>query len=266
MKLKFIASLLFAVLVVLFFTSTRLDPNNPPTGKTGAPGEQTCQAGGCHSGGSFTGTVEISGLPDTVVADQTYSITLTNTSNATRAGFEITVLDGTNSKAGTLMAGSGCSMSNSGGRQYVRQSSPKNLSGGSASWTFNWKAPTTVDGESIHFYFVSLCANGNGNKTGDNVLVNSKTVLLPQPVSTVREQEEAFSAAIYPNPTSDYFTVELPDRGTITLFDANGRKVYESALEKAAVLDVSRLPEGLYMAKMECDGKQKTQALVINRK
>ncbi|HND89426.1 MAG TPA: hypothetical protein PK971_13920, partial [Saprospiraceae bacterium] len=71
----------------LLLINSQTDPNNPPTARTGAPGETTCQASGCHSGGAFTGTVTISGVPDTAVYGQTYTITLTNASNCTRAGF-----------------------------------------------------------------------------------------------------------------------------------------------------------------------------------
>lgn len=85
------------------------DPNNPPTARTGAPGETTCGASGCHSGGTYTGSVTISGVPDTIVANQSYTVNLTNTSNAIRAGFELTCLDNSNAKCGTLSTGSGTS-------------------------------------------------------------------------------------------------------------------------------------------------------------
>ncbi len=161
---------------------TGFDPNNPPTGRTGAPGETTCQNTDCHGTGSYTGTVEIAGIPDTVLPNATYALTLTNTSNAVKAGFELTSLNaGTNTMAGTLTAGTGVNIGTAAnGRKYARQASPHTLSGGSTSWNFTWKAPAT--GDSITFYYVSLCANNNGHEDGDNVLVANKGVVVYNPV------------------------------------------------------------------------------------
>ena len=113
-----------------FLLTNHRDPNNPPVARTGAPGETTCGASGCHTGGAFTGTVAITGIPDTVTANQSYTVTLTNTSNAVRAGFQLTCLDGANAYSGTLTNGTGTSIgtSNSTGRKYIRQSSPKTIS------------------------------------------------------------------------------------------------------------------------------------------
>jgi hypothetical protein len=112
--------------------------------------------------------------------NQSYTITLSNTSNAVRAGFQLTCLDAANAYAGTLTNGTGTSIgtSNSTGRKYIRQSSPKTLSGGSTSWTFTWKAPASAAENKCTFYFVSLCANGNGNNSGDKVLVANESVVL----------------------------------------------------------------------------------------
>ena len=132
-KSTFLSLLLLSVWYIS--TSSRKDPNNPPLARTGAPGETTCGASGCHSGGTFTGTVTISGIPDTISANTSYSVTLTNTSNAVRAGFQLTCLDSLNAKCGSLTNGTGTSTGSqsSTGRQYIRQSAPKALSNGAAS-------------------------------------------------------------------------------------------------------------------------------------
>lgn len=84
-------------LAILWFSlsSTIKDPSDPPMGNTGAPGETTCAQTGCHSGGVYTGTVALTGVPDTVTANTSYTLTLTNTSNAPRAGFQLVCLDST---------------------------------------------------------------------------------------------------------------------------------------------------------------------------
>ncbi|MEO6040037.1 MAG: choice-of-anchor V domain-containing protein, partial [Saprospiraceae bacterium] len=129
MKFKSLLTLFGCVALWGMLTSTLRNPNNPPLGNTGAPSETTCQKSGCHASvGNFTGTVSLSGLPDTVAPDQTYMVTLTQTSNAVKAGFQLTCLDAANTKCGTLTAGAGSSLGTLSSRQYVRQSAAKTLS------------------------------------------------------------------------------------------------------------------------------------------
>ena len=149
-------SVLFICMVNVFSVS---EPRNPDTEVTGAPGELTCQKSGCHSGGNFSGDVSISGIPDTVEANIKYTITLLHKSNAVVAGFELTSLDPLNKKCGTLIAGTGSNVAFGKifGRQYIRQSSSKLLVNGEISWQFSWQAPAVVTGDSVAFYFASLC-------------------------------------------------------------------------------------------------------------
>jgi hypothetical protein len=262
-----ITTLLFAfVLFTLWTISTGAvrNPNNPPTGVTGAPGEGTCVQSGCHGGGTYTGTVALSGLPDTVVANQSYSITLTQTSNAPRAGFEMTVLDSVKVKAGTFTAGSGCSVATNSGKQYVRQSAPKNLASGSVSWAFTWKAPATVTGHKIIFYFVSLMANGNGGTSGDKVATGNKTVIL-KTVTPVTEAELSGQIKLYPVPAHDLLHIDFPDANNarLTIFDAAGNLALQMTMRESNQIDVSNYPKGLYFAKIEQDGQSVSKTFVV---
>ncbi|MFZ4477764.1 MAG: choice-of-anchor V domain-containing protein, partial [Saprospiraceae bacterium] len=250
-KLLPVFSLLLGIWLLL--TNSMLNPNNPPTGKTGAPGEATCASADCHTGGTFQGTVSITGIPDTVVANQSYSITLTNTSNAVKAGFQMTVWDGANAMSGTFTAGTGVSIgSGTAGKKYARQSSPKTLTGGAASWTFSWKAPTVASGNKATFYFVSLCANNNGGKTGDNVVQATKTVVLK---STSAANEPSTEAAVKFFPTlvqQNTLNIELLDaeKGEITIFDMNGKLTLQQKLSRINVLNVHDLPKGIFTAQI----------------
>ena len=264
MKLKLATFLVLLAAIFVLSSSNKINPNNPPAGRTGAPGETTCQASGCHSGGNFVGNVELTGLPDTVVAEQSYLLTLANASEAVRSGFQLTVLDGSNTKAGTLTAGTGCSIANAGGRQYVRQSSPHTLINGSTSWTFTWKAPAQVTDDSIHFYFASLCANGNGQKTGDNALNSSKSVVLPTFVSAVDDKTADFDLHFYPNPSKDFVMVEIQGKGKVTVLDENGKLVLQTEVFNSKELDISHLPNGLYFSKVELNNQSQTRIFVKN--
>lgn len=261
------STLVITALTATWLLSTSLDPSNPPTGKTGAPGETTCAQSSCHSGGTFTGTVNISGIPDTVVANQSYTLTLTNTSNASKAGFQLTCLTSANAKCGALTAGSGVNVATGSSRQYARQSTPKTLSGGSTSWTFTWKAPATLAVDSFKFYFVTLCANGNGNRTGDNVLLNSKSVHFKTLTSAASDPVADRMVSLYPNPARDFVRVTLTEAasGEVTLFDANGRQVLHSALDAETQLNVSSLPVGIYTAQIHFGERTALKRLVIER-
>lgn len=250
-----------------FLTNSMRDPNNPPTGKTGAPGENTCSTqSGCHTGGTYVGTVTISGVPDTVIANQTYTITLTNTSNAVRAGFQLTSWDGANAMSGTLTAGTGVSVgSGAAGKKYARQSSPKTLSGGATSWTFTWKAPATASGNIITFYYVSLCANGNGQKTGDIAIQGNKIVTLMTPSSVSNTSLEA-AVKFYPTLVqNNSLHIELleADKGELLVFDLNGKLVLQQALSTINDLNVDGLEKGIFTAQIRVNDKSTTKKFVV---
>ncbi len=269
MKTKVLLFALFVTITVTSLTSM-LDPNNPPAAKTGAPGESTCAQSGCHSGGSYTGTVTLSGLPDTVTTGQAYSITLTNASNAVRAGFELTCLDANNAASGTFTNGTGTSNTTSNGRRYIRQSSPHTLSGGSTSWTFTWNAPTTVTTEQVTFYFVSLCANGNGGKTGDNVFQATHSVVLQAPVPTAIDDAQATADKLQIISTNNGRVISITlndnamDKAQVNLFDLNGKIVLQQALNNNTQIDLSQLPDGIYIVQVS-DGKSRLSQKIVKK-
>lgn len=265
MKNKSFLGALLLLSVWSLLTASLRDPNNPPTGRTGAPNETTCGAAGCHTGGTYTGTVVLSGIPDTVVPNQSYTITLTHTSNASRAGFELTCLDGSNLKCGTLTNGSGTSTATSASRQYIRQASPKTLVDSTTSWTFTWKAPAVAAGNKATFYFVSLAANGNGERTGDNVLQATKTVAVLNPSVATNEATATQWVKLYPTVVQDELQVQLLDSntGTLEIFDQQGRLALHTNLSALNTISVRDLPKGLYLARIGAKGKLVTQKFVV---
>ena len=262
------AFFVFTGLAAVWLSLTSLDPSNPPTGRTGAPGETTCAQSNCHTGGSYTGTVTLSGVPDTVITGHAYTLTLTNASNCVKAGFQLTCLDGANAKCGNLGTGTGVNIANSATRQYARQSSAKTMNNGMASWNFTWTAPTTLTGDSLKFYFVSLCANGNGGRTGDNVLLSSKKVKYTTGITATSDPEANRLVRIFPNPARSSVRVQLAksQSGTITVFDSNGRKVLQSDLPSADnELNIMQLPSGLYTAKIHFGQWTAVKQLVVEK-
>lgn len=170
---------LMAILVssILFLSNAF----NPPNARTGAPGEGLCS--NCHSGGSFQGTVSISGIPSTVEANQLYSVELTITATSgspSAAGFQLVALNSSNQNIGTLIVTNGAQtgVNTEGGRTYMEQRGAKSFSGNTVTWEFDWEAPAGPNNEDITFYFVGNMVNGNGNTSGDAVVnTNFSTTL-----------------------------------------------------------------------------------------
>ncbi len=173
----------FYFMLVLFgsLSLMSLDPKNPPTGNSSAPGEISC--GSCHSGGAYTATPTLMGVPNPVVPGQTYTVTLGVTSNAVKNGFQLTCLDGNNSNCGSFsVPGAGVNLTAANGRNYARQSTP---SAANASWTFKWTAPASLTNNAINFYYSTANCNGNGKDTGDKVTNGSFSTVLSSPVTPV---------------------------------------------------------------------------------
>lgn len=193
--------------------------SNPPDGNTGAPFDGLCS--GCHSGGSYDGTISISGLPSTIAPNTTYPITLTmmaTTGSPVVGGFQLVAVNAANQNIGDLIAGSGSGTSFFNSREYVDHRGPKAFSGGSVSWTFDWTSPNGPNGTVVNMYFSGNMANGNGNSSGDKILNDnaSGTIMgggVPLTVNIVSKKNvscfggddgEATASAGGGNPPYDY--------------------------------------------------------------
>ncbi len=108
----------------------------------------------CHGPNNGATMLTITGIPASGwVAGQSYSMTATVTNSAKAgAGFDLSVTAGTLSSAGAGAALVGTT--------EVRHNTPKSMSGGSASWTFMWTAPSS--GTSVNFRFAGNAVNLNG--------------------------------------------------------------------------------------------------------
>jgi hypothetical protein len=247
-------------------TASIKNPNNPPVASTGAPGESTCAKSGCHAGGSFTGTTTVTGIPDSILPNTTYAITLTNTSNAVKSGFQITSLSSTNAMTGTFTAATGVNIGsqNSTGRKYARQSAPKTLTAGTTSWTFDWKSPASQPDPKVTFYFASLCGNGDGQKSGDNVLVSTKEVSLLTPTAT-KEAEVASWLFFEANNAAKTLQINLlqSQKGKLQIFDLQGKPMQNANLSSMNTLNINELSSGIYVVKIVAGGKTFTKKMYI---
>ena len=83
-----------------------------------------------------------------------------------------------------------------------------------------------------------------------NNIVHYLTILLVLNSSIPPARSSSSLAAVepklYPNPSSDFFNVELEESGVLQVFDVNGKLVTHNDLDKSAKVDVSTWASGMY--------------------
>ena len=174
--------MLFAVILIAALSIARF--NNPPNGRTGAPGDGNCTD--CHSQGNpngYGGSLTISGLPGSIDPNTVYNITVTTDVTAGsphRTGFQLVALNSSNSNSGTLANGdSDVAFQSSGGRTYAEHSPGHLFLGGTTkSWNFEWTSPAGPGGDVITFYANTILGSTpDGQSTGnsDDFMIHAET-------------------------------------------------------------------------------------------
>ena len=172
---------LFLISIIVLGAFSGQHPTTGGGGYTNAPGDNACFS--CHGGTNpnITGSVEITGLPATIMPNTTYTITVTtnrNNATPTRAGFQMVALNQSNQNAGSFSNNSsGSSILNAGGKQYFGHNPATNFgSNNSVSWQVTWTSPNGSAGQQVTFYGISVLANGNGSSSGDRVVTTTNAV------------------------------------------------------------------------------------------
>jgi hypothetical protein len=163
------------VLVMFIGIAAYASVKGPDPGYTNAPGDLgNCTA--CHDHNllnSGPGSVNASGLPSIYEPGQTYTFTVTTAqSGRIRFGFQLTALDTSFKRAGTLASIDSTTQvipqTGFGGRQYIEHTEQGTLSSipGSQTWHMKWTAPDSDIG-TVRFYFAGN-ATDNSGKQDDN--------------------------------------------------------------------------------------------------
>lgn len=168
---------------------------------TGASSEGTCRS--CHSSyqlNDASGGVVLDGLPDSYAPGQPVQFTITISQDGTNGvrkdwGFQLTVLDGNNRFAGTLVASDPNNtlitsrVVEGNTRYYIEQTlagSYFNPNGSdSATWTVTWQPPDSDVGP-VTFYVASVAGDGGHDPAGDYAFQSSQTVPGPSPTRLSR--------------------------------------------------------------------------------
>jgi len=264
---RFMPALLAAILVA---ATAAAFSGGPLDGLTNAPGEGNCT--GCHASfplNSGTGVLDIVNVPTAYTPGTDYDLTISlSDPDASRWGFEMTVLDGTDAFTGALAALDANTQVSTGGalgRTYVKQTSPGTNNGqtGSNTWTVRWTAPAGGTGD-VTFYIAGNAANGNFTTSGDRIYA----VALPLQENAgtdVGDAPRPLALKSAPNPFNPRteLAFELSDAAPVrlTVHSLDGRRVatlHEGFLEAGvhrfpwtAVDPTGRqLPSGVYLGRV----------------
>ncbi|MDL2296381.1 T9SS type A sorting domain-containing protein [Bacteroidales bacterium OttesenSCG-928-B11] len=69
--------------------------------------------------------------------------------------------------------------------------------------------------------------------------------------------------AVYPNPSNGCFNIEVPGKATVTILDMTGKIMETFEFEGIKIVNLSYAP-GVYLVRVESQGKIYTQKLVVN--
>ncbi len=214
------------------------------------------QSNPCHSPVPDPTTVIHLYTPATIVAGNTYKFTL-SVANPNKediaAGFDIdanqpVILD-TIPGQNTIITNPDSTGS---GEWTISHMTPKSFVGDSATWTFNYTAPTVPGVYTI--YIAGNAVNGDSATATDsdrwNHIAPNITVVAPSGVAPAPSMP---SIQVYPNPASRelFLNDGVPsDVGSYTLTDASGRVMLigrQVALDGSHSIDVSTMAAGAYM-------------------
>lgn len=68
---------------------------------------------------------------------------------------------------------------------------------------------------------------------------------------------------IYPNPVKDVLTVEASEYQNVEVFDLAGRCVISREISGVANIDMSQMPKGVYIVKMNDENGIATRKVVV---
>jgi len=153
--------------------------SGPPPGVSGAPGERSCWAVGCHQTATGTliensGAIEIafpSGPRYQPGVTQRLRLTITD-AQGRGFGFQLSVRDEQNRQAGTLApVDARTQIARQGDISYLEHTNAF----ADGIFQFDWTPPTPAPGP-IHFYIAANAANMNGAVSGDRIHLRRITV------------------------------------------------------------------------------------------
>lgn len=269
-------------LLYLTLSSSSFGPGGQSLNATGSPGSTTT-CGNCHSGGAgtTTATVEVrklsTGPTGPIVtsyqADTNYIIKLVgNNANLTHFGFQFTVLNSSNTNAGTFSSMSGNVHAVSvGAKLIVEHTAQLAKTNNQFEATFTWKAPAAGTGN-VTFYGVINAVNNNNQQAGDKPSAPF-TVALTEAPTSVTNTEKNISITAFPNPITTKLNLRTNalETGTyhLCVYDMSGKQVYNENISLTGVTQETSINTvdwagGIYHVQLSKGGMK--QNIVVMKK
>lgn len=258
-------------IIALSFSNSFTNSAQAPTGFTGAPGEGSCSQTGCHVGNSGTNIPNVlnlgsSGMINGITPNTQYNLTITLGNNASKYGFSLTALDGSNNGAGTFQVTSANNSvtDTSNGRSYLSHLNATSFNAFAGKWT----SPATIPSE-LKFYLAANRSNDDGTNAGDQIILNqynfdftSNTFVLEGTVGVEPiNVDDATEVTMFPNPVQGdlnlIFTNGEFQNVKAEIYNLNGQLVKELMNEELSSGSHDRsfnvggeLNTGMYLVKM----------------
>lgn len=261
MKSKLTFSAIVISLMVLAASEILYSYANGVSGRTRKTTTSGCS---CHSSSVNTGLpVSLTG-PDSVVAGSTtsYSLTITSASGQ-KAGLDVAVRNGslaTNQSGTKLLNGE------------LVQSTGKNFASGSASFTFNYVAPSAGVVDTIYSLGLASAGGANGSWNWNDKRVKVYTLSGLEPNSNIIPDKYSLNQN-YPNPFNPSTTIiySIKNSGNVSLkiYDSNGRFIsdlvntQQNKGEYKVDFDGSSLASGVYYYTLITKNFTETKSMVL---
>ncbi|MFO7722085.1 MAG: T9SS type A sorting domain-containing protein [Bacteroidales bacterium] len=260
-----VAMMFFAAEVISFSTGA-------PTNATGSPGNNGLTCVQCHASNNIE---KLNWITSTEL-DNGYSPGLIYGMKAKaekpgclKFGFLITIEKPDGTKAGAPIV-KDAAKTQIQGTHYITHTTAGTAAEDSAVWLFNWGAPATAMGTvTLHGAFVG--ANGDHQNSGDAVYLSKKNVILYGTQGVATESKNNNKLYLYPNPADQFVNLTLENPASdarLQIYDATGKIIREIEWKDAITMmvDVSSLPEGLYLLQLTWGNDAVTKKLLIRHR
>ncbi|MEL6696237.1 MAG: choice-of-anchor V domain-containing protein [Bacteroidota bacterium] len=244
----------------------------PPAGRTGAPGEQTCQAS-CHSSFGLNSGPGLASVSTDIPAEgyipgQTYELTFSVSQNGiSKFGFQGTVFSPTaNGTVGTLATTSDSTQLISGsGRDYIEHNA---VGTGKSTWKALWTAPEAGSGD-VEIYAAFVAANNASGNSGDHVYTAQENIP-EQIVSSIEGIERANVLRVADLGDQLAISFDMPQAGEVQLqlVSLSGQRIWSTQAQISqntyqGTLDISTYPSGVYVLSAQTQGRILTRKVMI---
>jgi hypothetical protein len=281
--------LLVPILALLAFVTLTSYSGGSSTNMTGSHGDRSgCSGYSCHGTRDAGVTVIIEMLDSagnpvySYKPSKRYLFRMTSinfsTSYLPKYGFEMVVVDGSGTQAGSFNPGtlpSGTMLDSSGMPitpviYEQNMSLPATTGGGYTNSTYvttiAWKAPADSIGP-ITVYGISCVVNGNSDTTGDKW--NSGNFTMPSSLGVESTNANA-NFNVWPNPVGSSLHISSPNlqNGTYraAVYGLNGMDIIHESFDRAAMgaatINTSSLPPGMYQLVITGEGVRKVVPFV----